>query len=140
MNGTLAINAVDNSAGGAGAVYKGLAIGSNAGASFLYAANFRAGDIEMYDSSFNLVNTFTDPGVAAGYAPFNVQTLGGSLYVTFALQDAAKHDDVAGPGNGYVDVFNLDGTFNRRLVSLGRGDQLALGTRHRASRVRLPRR
>lgn len=119
VNGTVAINGVDNSAGGAGAVYKGLAIGTNAGSTFLYAANFRSGNVEMYDSGFNLVKTFTDPGVAAGYAPFNVQNLGGSLYVTFALQNAAKHDDVAGPGNGYVDVFNLDGTFNRRLASMG---------------------
>ena len=116
---THAILAVDNSAGGAGAVYKGLAIGSSGGSNFIYAANFRSGEVEMYDSSFSLVNSFTDPGVAAGYAPFNVQNLGGELYVSFALQNADKHDDVAGPGNGYVDVFNPDGTFNRRLVSLG---------------------
>ena len=112
-----AFNAVDNSA--AGAVYKGLAIAASSGSTFLYAANFNAGDIEVYDSNFNLVKTFGDNAVAAGYAPFNVQAIGTSLYVTYALQDAAKHDDVAGPGHGYVDVFNLDGTFNRRLVSLG---------------------
>jgi uncharacterized protein (TIGR03118 family) len=119
VNPNNAILAVDNSNGGAGAVYKGLALDTSGGSNFLYAANFRGGDVEMYDSNFNLVKTFTDPGVAAGYAPFNVQNLGGELYVSFALQDAAKHDDVAGPGNGYVDVFNADGTFNRRLVSLG---------------------
>ncbi len=119
VNGGAAINAVDNSAGGTGAVYKGLAIGSTGGSTYLYAANFRAGDVEMYNSNFGLVKTFTDPNVAAGYAPFNVQTLGGLLYVTYALQDADKHDDVAGAGNGYVDVFNLDGTFDKRLVSLG---------------------
>lgn len=111
--------AVDNSDGGMGAVYKGLAIGSTGGSDFIYASNFRAGDVEMYNSSFSLVKTFTDPGVAAGYAPFNVQNLNGTLYVTFALQDAAKHDDVAGAGNGYVDAFSLDGTFERRLVSVG---------------------
>ncbi len=114
-----AVLAVDNSAGGTGAVYKGLAIGSTGAGSFIYAANFRAGDVEMYNSSFGLVNTFTDPTVKPGYAPFNVEDLGGTLYVTFALQDAAKHDDVAGPGNGYVDAFSLDGTFERRIVSLG---------------------
>ena len=111
--------AVDNSAGGAGAVYKGLAIGSTGGSDFIYASNFRAGDVEMYNSSFGLVKTFTDPTVAAGYAPFNVTNLDGTLYVTFALQDAAKHDDVAGAGNGYVDAFSLDGTFERRIVSMG---------------------
>lgn len=114
---THAIRAVDNSGGGA--VYKGLAIGSSGGSTFIYAANFNSGEVEMYNSSFGLVSSFTDPSVAAGYAPFNVQNLGGELYVSFALQDAAKHDDVGGPGNGYVDVFNPDGTFNRRLVSLG---------------------
>jgi uncharacterized protein (TIGR03118 family) len=111
--------AVDNSAGGTGAVYKGLAIASTGGSTFLYAANFRSGNVEMYNSNFGLVNTFTDPNVAAGYAPFNVQTLGNTLYVTYALQNGAKHDDVAGAGNGYVDAFSLDGTFERRIVSQG---------------------
>ena len=116
---THSILAVDNSSVGAGAVYKGLALGSSGGANFLYAANFRSGEVEMYNSTFSLVKSFTDPGLAAGYAPFDVRVLNGQLYVTFALQDGAKHDDVSGPGNGYVDVFNLDGTFNQRLVSLG---------------------
>jgi uncharacterized protein (TIGR03118 family) len=109
--------AIDNSA--SGAVYKGLAIGSTGGVNYIYAANFNSGQIEMYNGSFGLVKDFTDPNVAAGYAPFNVQNIGGTLYVTYALQDAAKHDDVAGAGNGYVDAFNLDGTFKDRIVSLG---------------------
>ncbi|HEY2751569.1 TIGR03118 family protein [Phenylobacterium sp.] len=113
------ILAVDNSTVGLGAVYKGLALGNSGGSNFLYAADFRNGMIDQYDSSFNLVRAFTDPTVAAGYAPFNVQVLNGHLFVTFALQDGARHDDVAGAGNGYVDEFNLDGSFNRRLVSLG---------------------
>jgi uncharacterized protein (TIGR03118 family) len=118
---THAIIGVDRSAVGlnGGAVYKGLAIGAVGGSSLLYAANFRSGQVEMFDSHFNLLSTFGDPNVAAGYAPFNVQNLGGTLYVTYALQDPTKHDDVAGAGNGYVDAFNLDGTFNRRIVSLG---------------------
>ena len=119
VNATNAILAVDNSNGGAGAVYKGLAIATTGGNTFLYASNFRAGDVEMYNSSFGLVKTFTDPTVAAGYAPFNVQELNNTLYVTFALQDAAKHDDVAGAGHGYVDAFSLDGTFESRITSLG---------------------
>jgi uncharacterized protein (TIGR03118 family) len=114
-----AIIAVNNNDGGAGAVYKGLTMGSIGSSNFIYTTNFRAGDVEMYNSSFGLVKTFTDPTVKAGYAPFNVQELDGKLYVTFALQDAAKHDDVAGPGNGYVDVFSLNGTFLQRLVSQG---------------------
>lgn len=101
------------------AVYKGLAIASNGAGDHLYAADFRHNDVEMYTSTFASPTTFTDTTVAAGYAPFNTQVLGGELYVTYALQDGAKHDDVRGPGNGYVDVFNLDGTFNRRLVSQG---------------------
>jgi len=109
--------AVDNS--GSGAVYKGLAIGETGGDNFLYAANFSSGQVEMYDDTFGLVKTFTDPNVAAGYAPFNVREMNGTLYVTFALQDADKEDDVSGPGNGYVDAFNLDGTFKNRIVSLG---------------------
>jgi uncharacterized protein (TIGR03118 family) len=119
VNGTTAIIAVNNFGGGTGAVYKGLAIGSTGGSNFLYAANFRGGDVEMYDTNYSLVDTFTDPTVKPGYAPFNVQNLDGTLYVTFALQDASKHDDVAGPGNGYVDAFSLNGTFERRIVSQG---------------------
>jgi uncharacterized protein (TIGR03118 family) len=114
-----AITAVNNNDNGMGAVYKGLAIANIGASTYLYASNFRAGDVEMYNSSFGLVSTFTDPTVAAGYAPFNVQELDGDLYVTFALQDAEKHDDVAGPGHGYVDVFSLNGTLLRRLVSVG---------------------
>jgi uncharacterized protein (TIGR03118 family) len=114
-----AVLAVDNSGGGAGAVYKGLAIGTVGSSTYLYASNFRAGDVEMYNSAFGLVGTFTDPNVAPGYAPFNVQNLNGTLYVTFALQDAAKHDDVAGAGNGYVDAFSLSGQFESRIVSQG---------------------
>jgi uncharacterized protein (TIGR03118 family) len=116
-SGTTAQVALDNS--GSEAIYKGLALGTSGSGSFLYAANFHSGEVEMYDSSFGLVKSFTDPTVAAGYAPFNAQVLGGELYVSFALQDADAEDDVAGAGHGYVDVFNLDGTFNRRLASLG---------------------
>jgi uncharacterized protein (TIGR03118 family) len=114
-----AVIAVNNYGGGAGAVYKGLAIGSTGGSEYLYAANFRSGEIEMYDSSFGLVKSFTDPHLASGYAPFNVQDLGGTLYVTYALQDASKHDNLDGAGDGYVDAFSLDGTFERRIVSKG---------------------
>jgi uncharacterized protein (TIGR03118 family) len=118
VNGTNAILAVDNARDKA--VYKGLAIAKRSGgAQYLYAANFRAGDVEMYNAKFKLVKVFTDSTVPAGYAPFNVQTLAGALYVTFAKQDKSKHDDVPGPGHGFVDLFSLDGTLKGRLVSRG---------------------
>ncbi len=59
----------------------------------------------------SLGGAFFDPGIPAGFAPFNVQNFGGKLFVTYAKQDADKHDDVAGPGNGYVDVFDTNGIF-----------------------------
>ena len=113
-----AIVAVDNS--GSGAVYKGLAIGTNGdGASFIYATNFNSGWVEMYDSNFKWVRNFTDGDVPWGYAPFGIQNIGGKLYVTFALQDDAKHDDTPGAGHGFVDVFDLRGNKLKRLISRG---------------------
>jgi uncharacterized protein (TIGR03118 family) len=131
VSSTQSFIGVDNSA--SGAVYKGLAIATNGGSNFLFATNFNSGRVEEYNSSFGLVRSFTDanlPAVPAGtpagqnWAPFNVQLLNGQLYVTFALQDAAKHDDVAGAGNGFVDVFDLNGNFVKRLVNTGAGDPL----------------
>ena len=120
-NFSQSVLAVDNSNHGTGAVYKGLAVANVGGSTnHLFAANFRSGQIEVYDQNFNLVSHFTDPTLPAGYAPFNVQVLNGKLYVTFAQQDAAKHDDVAGPGHGFVDSFNLDGSGMQRLISGGK--------------------
>jgi uncharacterized protein (TIGR03118 family) len=127
--GTTAVTMVDNSA--SGAVYKGLAIGNSSSGFVLYAANFNSGKIDVFDSHFapkTLSGNFTDPspphvppGTPAGqvYAPFNVQVLNGNLYVTYALQNALKHDDVAGAGNGYVDEFTLNGTFMARVATNG---------------------
>jgi uncharacterized protein (TIGR03118 family) len=115
---TAAILKVDNSA--AGAVYKGLAIGSNASGNFLYAANFSAGTIDVFDKNFapaSLPGSFSDPRIPVGFAPFNIQNLEGKLYVTYAKQNAAKHDDVAGKGNGFIDVFDTDGNFLQRVDS-----------------------
>src|SRR5246500_2851498 len=111
--------AVDNSQGGAGAVYKGLAIAQTDDGTFLYAANFRNGTVDVFDQNFKQVDSFTDPKVPAGYAPFNVQVLDGHLFVTFALQNAAKHDDVAGAGHGFVDEFDLQGHLLQRVASRG---------------------
>ena len=63
----------------------------------------------FFDQNFKLVKSFTDKHLPHGYAPFNVQVLDGHLFVTFALQDADKHDDVAGAGHGFVDEFDLKG-------------------------------
>ena len=104
------------------AVYKGLAIDNptiDDPKGLLFAANFRSGMVEMYNSNFGLVRSFTDSTLPAGYAPFNVSVINGMLYVTFALQDAAKHDDVAGHGNGFVDVFDLKGNLLTHLISHG---------------------
>jgi uncharacterized protein (TIGR03118 family) len=119
VDATHSILAVDNSAVGQGAVYKGLTMGAIGSQEYLYATDFRDGLVEQFNSSFGLVRAFTDPTVAAGYAPFNALVDGNHLFVTYALQDSAKHDDVAGPGHGYVDEFSLDGTFIKRLASGG---------------------
>ena len=109
---------------GANAVYKGLAIAqASDGHTYLYATNFRSGRVEVYDSNFQPAQLpgglFTDPRIPAGYAPFGIQELAGQLYVTYAKQDAALHDDVAGQGHGFVDVYTNDGALIRRLVSHG---------------------
>jgi uncharacterized protein (TIGR03118 family) len=101
------------------AVYKGLATGTSGGKPFIYATNFHDGVVEMYDSSFHLTKSFTDPTVPLGYAPFGIQNIDGDLYVTFALQNDEKHDDVAGPGHGFIDVFATDGTWKSRFASQG---------------------
>ena len=105
---------------GVGAVYKGLAIGTQKnGTTLLYAANFRHGTVDVFNSQWQQVNSLTDGALPAGFAPFNAQVLDGHLFVTFAKQDAFKHDDVAGAGNGYVDEFSLTGKLIARVASNG---------------------
>ncbi len=106
--------------GDVGAVYKGLALVTTPGGKFLYASNFRFGTVDEFDSNFHLVNSFTDPSVPAGFAPFGIHNINGNLYVTFAKQKPDKMDDLAGPGNGFVDVFAPSGTMLQRLVTRGR--------------------
>jgi uncharacterized protein (TIGR03118 family) len=103
-------------------VYKGLTDATIGGNVYAYAANFRSGAVDVLKGNGgapNLAGNFTDPGLPAGYAPFGIQNLGGIIYVTYAVQDAAKHDDVAGAGNGIVDAFDVQGNFLHRLVSPG---------------------
>jgi uncharacterized protein (TIGR03118 family) len=117
--GTSAFIAVNNNS--SGAVYKGMALAEQGGAFYLYVANFNSGKVEAYDSNFALhsfgSSAFVDSTLPAGYAPFNVQPIlnGSHLAVTYAKQDAAKHDDVPGQGNGYVDIYDTAGNLYLRL-------------------------
>ena len=111
-----------DSAGDVGALYKGLALVTTPGGKFIYASNFRFGTVDVFDSHFNLVNSFSDPTVPTGFAPFGIHNIGGKLYVTYAKQGAGKEDDAARPGNGFVDVFAPNGDLLQRLVSGGKLD------------------
>jgi|GEM_PF-534177 len=105
-----------------GSIYKGIALANNGTGNFLYLADFHNNQIDVLDKDFHLVTlsgNFTDPNLPAGYAPFNVAAINGKLYVTYAKQDAAAEDDVVGPGLGFVNVFDLNGNFQQRLVSNG---------------------
>jgi uncharacterized protein (TIGR03118 family) len=117
VNATNAILAVDNSA--SGAVYKGLTMGSVKHKPRLYATNFRAGRVEMYDGAFKRISSktaFKDNNIPAGYTPFNVQNLNGLIYVTYALRDSTGAGDVAGRGHGFVDIYSTSGVLLRRFV------------------------
>jgi len=99
-------------------VYKGVAIAATPEGDRLYATNFRTGTVDVFDSSWTKQPpAFADPEIPAGFAPFGIQNIGGIVFVTYAKQDADKHDDVAGVGNGFVDAFTTDGRLIRRLAS-----------------------
>jgi uncharacterized protein (TIGR03118 family) len=117
--GTQAFVVVNNSA--SGAVYKGLAIAYTPAGGFLYATNFHAGRVDMFDANFAPVASpgFRDPTLPAGYAPFGIQNINGVIYVTYALQNATAHDDVPGQGHGYVNAFDAAGNFLVRVASRG---------------------
>lgn len=104
------------------AIYKGVTIAKHASGLRLYAANFHAGTVDVYDANYQLVrsrNRFRDWDLPKGFAPFNVEQINGLLFVTYAKQDEDKEDDVKGPGNGFVNVFDPDGRLLTRLVSRG---------------------
>jgi uncharacterized protein (TIGR03118 family) len=104
-------------------VYKGLALLTNGTGNFLLATNFRNARIDVFDSMFKptaLAGNFTDPTLPAGFAPFGVHVLNNNqVYVTYAMQDAPKHDPVNAPGNGFVSLFDANGNFVRRVISQG---------------------
>src|SRR5215204_1717368 len=101
--------------GDPGAIFKGLAIADNK----LYAADFFNNEVAVFDSSWNLIDRFTDPGLPAGYAPFGIQAIGGNVFVTFAKQDEEREDEVAGQGRGFVDEFDTAGNLIGRIAQHG---------------------
>lgn len=104
------------------AVYKGLALANAANGDFLYATNFHEGTVDVFDSAFHRVDlpgAFTDNDLPAGYAPFGIRNIGGVLFVTYALQDADRHDDVPGMGHGFVDAYDTSGKLLARIASRG---------------------
>ena len=104
------------------AVYKGLTIASTEDGTFLYASNFHDGTVDVFNSQFQRVHLrghFRDQDLPMGYAPFGIQEIDGFIYVTYALQNAARHDDVSGPGHGFIDIYTTDGFLIKRLVSGG---------------------
>jgi len=128
LNGT--ISAWNNSAGTTaqikattpGAVYTGLAQGSNASGPFLYAANGAQNRIDVFDGAFADVTSttfagkFVDPNLPADFAPFNVQNLNGVLYVTYA--PAGRPAQIAATlGQGIVDEFDTSGNLLQRLIT-----------------------
>ena len=137
---TNAVLEVDNSDKGGpnGAVYKGMTSGEIDGHRFLYVTNFRKARVEVYGTNFELVHlgddAFDPDGdgdhgsddrgaerIPRGFAPFNIQNIGGTLFVTYAKQDAARHDDVAGDGLGFVEIFTTSG---KHIGHLQHGDWL----------------
>jgi uncharacterized protein (TIGR03118 family) len=119
----------------AGAVYTGCAVGGTAAASYIYAANFSAGTIDVYDGNFTLNpapfnpngsplpfsggSSFSNQPIPAGFAPYNIQNINGTLFVTYAQQNAQKNASVGGAGNGYVAMFNLGGALITNLIAQG---------------------
>ena len=106
----------------AGATYTGLAIGANSVGNFLYAANFGAGKVDVYNSTFAaaaLAGSFTDPNLPANYSPYNVQNINGKLYVEYAAVDPVTHREAIAAGNGLVDVFDTNGNLVQRLIANG---------------------
>jgi uncharacterized protein (TIGR03118 family) len=124
-SGAAAVTAYDDGvANGANhAVYKGLAVGTVSGATFLYATDLHNNKVDVFDTHFTkpaaMQGKFVDPTIPAGFVPFGIVALNGQLYVSYTMQDAAKHDETTGAGLGYVDVFDFSGNFVNRFASAG---------------------
>jgi uncharacterized protein (TIGR03118 family) len=124
-SGAAAVTAYDDGvANGANhAVYKGLAIGTVNGATYLYATDLHNNKVDVFDTNFTkpaaMQGKFVDPNMPAGFVPFGIAAVANEIYVTFAMQDQAMHDEVTGAGLGYVDAFDLNGNFLNRFASAG---------------------
>jgi uncharacterized protein (TIGR03118 family) len=115
---TQAVTMHDDGAGGA--VYKGLALGANAGENLLYATDFHNKKIDVFNTTFTKVQlpgNFTDPTLPAGFSPFGIAIINGTVYVTFAVLGPDGHTQVNGPGNGVVDAFDTAGNFVKRIAT-----------------------
>ena len=103
-----------------GAVFTGLAIANNGSGDFLYASDFANARIDVINGSFGLTSlagNFTDPTLPAGYSPYNIQTVGGKLYVEYTKIDPVTHRATTTANTGIVSVFDLNGNFLQRLVT-----------------------
>lgn len=124
-SGAAAVTAYDDGvANGANhAVYKGLAIGAVAGATYLYATDLHNSKVDVFDTNFSkpaaMQGKFVDPMIPPGFVPFGIAALNGNLYVTFAKQDSAMHDETTGAGLGYVDIFDFSGNLISQFASAG---------------------
>jgi uncharacterized protein (TIGR03118 family) len=124
-SGAAAVTAYDDGvANGANhAVYKGLAIGAVGGATFLYATDLHNNKVDVFDTNFSkpaaMQGKFVDPNIPAAFVPFGIAALNGNLYVTFAQQDSAMHDETTGAGLGYVDIFDFSGNLISQFASAG---------------------
>jgi uncharacterized protein (TIGR03118 family) len=106
-------------------VYKGVTLDTTGGHSYLLAANFHTGKIDVFKGdpgAPDLLGKFVDPGLSNGFAPFNISKLGNTIYVTYALQAANGKDDSPGPGNGFVTAFDENGSFLGRIANGGKLD------------------
>jgi uncharacterized protein (TIGR03118 family) len=133
VSGSAASILFDNSK--SGAVYTGCAVGGTAAAPYIFAANFNAGTVDVYDANLNLnpapynqssvpqpysgSSSFSNPAIPAGFAPYNIQNINGTLFVTYAQQNAQQNASVGGAGNGYVAMFNPGGSLIANLVAQG---------------------
>lgn len=106
---------------GVGSVYKALTMASNGGNNVIYATDFHNGMVDEFDAGFNYVTSFTDPTIPADFAPFGIQNVAGKIFVTYAKKQPPPNDDddQAGVGNGFVVVFNPDGSVAQRFASNG---------------------
>ena len=118
--GTKAVIVANNSS--SGAVYTGIATSPSGGTPLVYAANFSSGNIDVFDTNFSPTTVsggFKDATLPSGFNPYNVWTLSGKVYVTYAKLSPDKVNSVAGAGNGFVNVFDANGNMLQRVVSNG---------------------